>query len=53
MKIKVFWIYLNGKKYCRVTDKEQCNSIVNALNRKQIEKNCFSEIKVIEKEIIV
>ena len=53
MTIKVFWIYLGGKAYCRVTDKTQCENIVNALNRKQQENNCFVEIKVIEKEIMV
>ena len=53
MKITVYWIYENGKKYCRTTDKAQCDSIVQALNRKQNENNSFCEIRVEEKTIEV
>ena len=54
MKLSVFWIYLNGKPYCRVTEKERADNIAKALlakeNAKQNERNEFVNVSVIVKE---
>ena len=54
MKITVFWIYLNGKPYCRVTEKDRADNIAKALiakeNAKQIERNECVNVSVIVKE---
>ena len=53
--MKSYWIYRNGKVYCRVTEKERADNIVKAIitkeNAKQNARNEFINLSVIVKEI--